>query len=766
MSPWGDRMTSRNLGRRFDVLGTGVLRGLFAISLATFTGNSALAQDVPPLPSPTVHFGLPGAVTAMLQLPDGSMIIGGEFEDVDGIPRSGLAKLGPNGLLDATWAPLLDAYPGEPFVDVIAYEPSTGYLYLGGNFLTVNGLTKHSLVKISATSPGVVDPDWDPLNYYPNALPAAIGAYGGDLYFSFQGSPIQKASTSGTGALDTSWNGGLPYVESIAIDPDGQLFAGGPSLVKILTSGTGGVDPTWNPTFDCFGGNCFSQGDQLLLDGAGELYFTSVSGLYRVPTGGSGIVDQSWIPSLVFPTAIALSSNGYVFAQAANAGSFFSGAGVFRVTTSTPATTDPSWVPIFAYGPASVLLPDQAGGVYVGGTFASIDGQVESSFAEIYADGGVSATTPSLENPAVIRVLASLADNTLIVGGAFTRADQFVRFGLAKLLPDGTVDSEWNPLPASSGLLGEVSALVVDGMGSAYVGGGLLPIQGSAATSNLIKVSTTGSGSEDASWNPAPDAPVNAISIGLEGQLYVGGRFDSIGGLTRSRVAKLDPDTGAVDPTWNPGLPGASVVTALAADSAGNVYIAGGFLLRAAADGAGAVDSSWTPTTNGNISDVVLDNTGFAYITGGFSTIDGQPRMSVAKISTSAPGNLDAWDALIGTNDCDTAGCIVDSVLLQAGNVYLGGRFDDVAGTSRSDLASVSSTDGSLNMAWYPTIAGLGDLGTGIAIGEVFVLAPSGVNMLAGGNFGAVSGQLRLGLAALPTEPPPDEIFKDGFDGS
>ncbi|MBS0555862.1 MAG: delta-60 repeat domain-containing protein [Proteobacteria bacterium] len=734
--------------------------------------NYAAAQSTQPLPSPTVHFAMPGAILAMLRLPDGSIILGGEFTEVNGSPRPGVAKLDPDGSLDPSWIPqLVNGYGADPWVTAIAYDASSGFLYLGGVFVQVNGQPQKSMVKVSATGQGASDNTWNPFVNYPEpfTIVRALAVYGNNVYISTDDFGFVRVPTSGSGSIDQTWNPGVSGIVSMVIDASGNLFAGGYSLAKIKTTGSGGIDTSWTPNVDCYGGSCFSigNGNQLLLNGSGLLYFTCISGLYRVPTTGAGVVDASWTPNLVFPAAIALSSDGRLFAVAATTGAFNTNATLFRVSTTGAGSIDSSWLPVFgAYGNGDVLLSDQTGGVYVAGAFASINGKLAMSFANIDASGSVSSTTASVENPAQIRAIAHQTDGSLIVGGTFMRADQYVRNGLAKLTPAGAVDSTWNPLP-EAGASG-VSALAVDSAGAVYVGGGLLPIQGSQfGTANLLKISAGATGTQVSTWNPAPDSTVNALSFGPSGKLYVCGGFNNIGGQARHFLAKLDPNNGSADPLWNPwpSSPSNSLyydnILALAIDASENVYIGSLGLYRAPVS-SGALDPTWQVTANGYVSNIVIDGPGTAYVAGSFSTIGGQPRMSVAKINTVGSGIVEAWDAHIDTTNCDTQGCTVDSILPQGGNVYLGGQFGSIAGTQRTDLAAVTATDGGLDMDWNPPVVSVRQAWFLVSIGEVYTLsgAASG-NILVGGNFGTTSGQARFGLAVLP---PSEHIFSSGFE--
>src|SRR5438309_11824615 len=71
----------------------------------------------------------------------------------------------------------------------------------------------------------------------------------------------------------------------------------------------------------------------------------------------------------------------------------------------------------------------------------------------------------------------------------------------------------------------------------------LSPNGGVAVTRNHI-ARLNPDGTVDTTFNPNAGAPVFAIALQPDGKILVGGHFDSIGGQPRHRIAQLDPVTG------------------------------------------------------------------------------------------------------------------------------------------------------------------------------------------------------------------------------
>ena len=79
---------------------------LFALTtLALAWSAPSRAQNPALSATPNVQVLTRGTINAVIRLSDGSVVIGGNFVSVAGVPRRNLAKLKADGTLDATWNP-------------------------------------------------------------------------------------------------------------------------------------------------------------------------------------------------------------------------------------------------------------------------------------------------------------------------------------------------------------------------------------------------------------------------------------------------------------------------------------------------------------------------------------------------------------------------------------------------------------------------------------------------------------------------------------
>ncbi len=92
-------------------------------------------------------------------IPDGSggWFIGGNFTAVGGVARNKIARIQPDGTLDASWNPDVGG-TGNWYVTALALDG--GILYVGGYFSSVGGESRNNLAAID-TATGLPTP-WNP----------------------------------------------------------------------------------------------------------------------------------------------------------------------------------------------------------------------------------------------------------------------------------------------------------------------------------------------------------------------------------------------------------------------------------------------------------------------------------------------------------------------------------------------------------------------------------------------------------------------------
>ena len=232
------------------------------------------------------------------------------------------------------------------------------------------------------------------------------------------------------------------------------------------------------------------------------------------------------------------------------------------------------------------------GGWFSGGVQGIEDPVLRPGIARLNTDGsqdlGFNAGT-GFDGP--VHVMVVQPDGKILVGGAFLTCHGQPRKGIARLNADGSLDATFTVGTGAGGTVMEI-ALQFDGR--ILLGGNFTSFNGVSA-GRLVRLLSDGS--YDASLNTlvGSDDDVLAIGVQADGQILIGGRFSSYGGLPRNNIARIS-STGVIDLSYAPPAEGA--VTDIAIGSGGSAYVAGkfnysfGFLLYKFT-GSGALDPAF-----------------------------------------------------------------------------------------------------------------------------------------------------------------------------
>jgi trimeric autotransporter adhesin len=385
-------------------------------------------------------------------------------------------------------------------------------------------------------------------------------------------------------------------------------------------------------------------------------------------------------------------------------------------------------VPLDA-APIGAIAPAGNGVVYLGGGFTQV-GIASGSAVPLDAATGRFAIPdfPTVDGP--VFAIAADGKGGWYLGGAFAHVAGQPRNNLAHTLANGALDTQWNPNNSEHKWDEQVSALAVSSTGTVYVGGKFNSL-GAVTRQNLAAV---GSNGEVTSWSPTADGQVRAIAA-AGSTIYVGGDFTIVSVTTRDRLAAIDANGELT--SWNPGVafPATRIpssVDALALSGNG-LYVGGRFssvggAIRhnlAAFDVSNGTMVSWAPDADGQVLGIAVSGS-TVYVGGNFRTIAGVPRNFLAAVD--AGGAVTSWNP--GVDD------IVDALTVLESSLYVGGYFRNVGGAPRNYLASVDAA-GAVT-SWNP--------GADYA---VHALAASAGTVYAGGEFRIIGGVSRNHLAAL-----------------
>ena len=232
-----------------------------------------------------------------------------------------------------------------------------------------------------------------------------------------------------------------------------------------------------------------------------------------------------------------------------------------------------------AIGPAfaQAALPD--GRFYIAGNFSSVDSQNRRDVARFNANGSLDSSfvPPSFDLPPTS--LALQADGKILLLGRFKTVGGAASGGIVRLNADGSRDSSFAIGSGFSGGLGGKVTVVPEG--SIYISDTFInTYQGNRVSGYIVRLTSTGT------FDPTFSSPAfgvgaggtnpSGFAFGPSGEIYAHGMFDSVGGVARSRLARLRSN-GQVDLTFNPGTGPAGWVYAITVLRNGQLVIGGDF---------------------------------------------------------------------------------------------------------------------------------------------------------------------------------------------
>jgi uncharacterized delta-60 repeat protein len=356
--------------------------------------DGRLDRTLPDLQIPVDKFGV-GHVRAIAVQPDGKILFGGNFYQVLGTTRIRIARLNTDGTLDTAFDPRIS---GSTFyvVNSIAVLPD-GKILVGGDFATVSGQTRNNIARLDPTT-GLAD------SFNPNAngivYSIAVQADGkilaGGRFTNIGGEARQGlARLDPTTGLVDSFNpqndGG---VWSLAVQTDGKILAGGyfTTIGGQTRNGIARLDPVTaladsfnpNPNQPNVGAIAVQTDGKVFASGG----FTNIGGQTRngiarldATTGLADSFDPN--PSNVIASLVP-QADGKILVS----GGFTSIGGQPRngIARLDPATGSADSFDPNADGEVVPLSVQVDGKILASGYFASIGGQTRSAFARLSND--------------------------------------------------------------------------------------------------------------------------------------------------------------------------------------------------------------------------------------------------------------------------------------------------------------------------------------------------------------------------------------------
>jgi hypothetical protein len=526
------------------------------------------------------------------------LYVGGDFTQIGAATAARIARLVPStGALDTTWTPQVVTQTFRP-INAIALDPTDSLLYIGGDFTGVKAsgsstTTSRNEIAAITTATGAISAfDPEPDGQVEAILPTSQKVYIGGSFTTLHpdGGPtaVDRQSlarftvTSGTASstpdsdFTAQMTGGGPDVLSFGLTNDGTgLFVGG--TFRDIKSSTGAVAER--------------HGIALLSTGGAQP--GSLRSLNPGTNGGVEAIVAG--PSRVEIGGRITSVNGQPHHRLL---AVFAGSGQIDSGWSASANDEVDTLAVAPDGSA----------VYAAG-YMSLVGNVATQVAKLDpATGQVDSNmTVTIDNnngvgPTFIGSLA-VTNNLIYFGGGFTAVGGVPRSHVAAVSTAG----HGEPVPGfDPGDIDQVvtSLLLAPATGTLYIGGtfsyvGVNDSDHTRAGVAALSATTGVLDSEfDAQLSSVTAVPPTVVSLALAGsgqagdRLFLGGTFDGAEGQTRSGLAAVDAQSGALVSSFdfpatgtlndnpvpcNLGGPQLPCTASLSLTDDGTLLVAGGF---------------------------------------------------------------------------------------------------------------------------------------------------------------------------------------------
>ncbi len=366
-----------------------------------------------------------------------------------------------------------------------------------------------------------------------------------------------------------------------------------------------------------------------------------------------------------------------------------------RTTFAGPGTFDPTFVPtlngaVYAIG----TQPD--GRIIIGGNFTTINSTTRTRIARIFPDGSVDnsfqnvggVTGASGGASSTVNALVVQPDGKILIAGEFFTVNNVSRNHVARLNPDGSIDTGFVPNFTSTSL--SIYAVAVQPDNKVIIGGNFI----SLGTNRNYIARLNADGTLDSSFNAGAGAnnPVFSVALQPDGKILMGGAFTTVFGIQRNRLARLLSD-GTLDLNFMNGQNGPSGnVRSILVQGDGKILIGGEFtsvnvssrnrMARLNSDGTTDLNTFTSTGPSGSVYAMTVQNDGDVVMVGDFTAYNSFSRSRVARSFSDG-----TFDASFMTNSTG-ANILVRSVALQSdGKVLIGGDFTTLNGTNRAFLA-------------------------------------------------------------------------------
>ena len=458
-------------------------------------------------------------ITNASVLPDGKILLAGNFTSFNGIQTNKIVRLNTDGMVDSSFN------IGTGFDDDVSTMSVQvdGKIILGGKFINYNGIVAKRIVRLN--NDGTVD----------DGFLSGTG---------FSGGTVQKIKTDNLGnimiggSFTGNYNGNT--VNRICIlNPNGILkididFGSGPASASVLALEID-TEGSW------YVGGSFSVFDGL---NQGRLAKINSDGEYDTGYLSAGIgFDNSVLKVLPLENKKTM-----VF------GNFkkFNGVLVSRIARLLEDGSIDNSFNTLQSGANNLIknaVLQSDGKIICGGNFTGYNETTLNRVVRILPDGAVDDTfNLGTGFNSQVYAIAIQSDNRILIGGNFTKYNDMPSGRLIRLLPNGLRDTSFN---VGLGADAIIEVILIQPDQKILVGGHFSNFSGQLI-SRLVRLNPDGSIDSGFNVGIGFDKYIYAMALQSDGKIVVGGNFINFNGTAQKRIVRLNSN-GSIDSTFQSG---------------------------------------------------------------------------------------------------------------------------------------------------------------------------------------------------------------------
>jgi len=463
--------------------------------------------------------GTNNIVYKVLLSADDKIFLGGKFTKYNNIAKNSFVKLNIDGSIDDGFT--IGSGANNIIRDIVILADNK--IMLAGDFITYNGVTRNYIAKINEN--GTLDSTFNPGKGFGGATTSIAQQSDGKLIiggaFSVYNNNTKHyiSRINLDGSLDTTFNlgnGADGTVRSIAVQSDKKMIIAGSfnsyndnlnnriaridaegNIDKSLQSGTGA-----DQLIRCIA----IQSDDKIIVGGDFLTYNNLNKSYLVRLTSTGALDNTFL---------------------------------------------------IGYGPTDqtrevLVQPD--GKILICGDFTFFNTKIANHIIRLNSDGTIDTSFhPVSGSNNNIYAMQLQSDNKIVIAGTFTTYDGVSRNRIARLNPDGTLDTTF---VVGVGANDTISSLILQNDDKIIIGGNFTTFAGVSST-RIARLNSNGS--RDTSFSPGigANASIETLALETNGKILIGGSFTKFNNINCNYIARLTKD-GVLDDTFNKTQAGAN----------------------------------------------------------------------------------------------------------------------------------------------------------------------------------------------------------------